>query len=49
VVKRLQEKGLLALPAGPSVVRFLAPFTAEKEDFDRAAALFAETLEEGAE
>ena len=49
VVKRLQEKGLLALPAGPSVVRFLAPFTAERNDFDRAAALFAETLEEGAE
>ncbi|NLB83451.1 MAG: aspartate aminotransferase family protein [Synergistaceae bacterium] len=49
LVKRMQEKGLLALPAGPTVVRFLAPFVAEKNDFDRAAALFAETLEESAE
>ena len=32
IVKRLQEKGVLALPAGPSVVRFLPPFVAGEDD-----------------
>lgn len=46
VVKRLQDKGLLALPAGPSVVRFLPPFPAEKKDFEKAVQIFAEVLKE---
>ena len=45
VIRSLQEKGLLALPAGPSVVRFLPPFTAEMNHFEKAAAIFAEVLE----
>jgi len=45
VIRSLQKKGLLALPAGPSVVRFLPPFTAEMNHFEKAAAIFAEVLE----
>lgn len=44
IVKQLQDMGLLALPAGPFVVRFLSPFVAEKEHFERAADMFDEVL-----
>ncbi|NLL37859.1 MAG: aspartate aminotransferase family protein [Fretibacterium sp.] len=46
IIKRMQDKGVLVLPAGPSVVRFLPPFVAVEEDFERAAAVFKEALEE---
>ena len=44
VIRRMQRNGVLALPAGPSVVRFLPPFPAVREDFDRAAAVLADAL-----
>jgi len=44
IVRQLQDMGLLALPAGPFVVRFLSPFVAEKEHFERAADMFDEVL-----
>lgn len=44
VVKTLQEKGLLALPAGPSVVRFLPPFTTSDDQFARAAEIVSEVI-----
>jgi len=44
VIKSLQEKGLLALPAGPFVVRFLPPFTTEFKHFEKAVAIFEEVL-----
>ena len=46
VVKRMQEMGVLALPAGPSVVRFLPPFPAGDADFLKGASVFAEALKE---
>ena len=44
VVKTLQEKGVLALNAGPQVVRFLPPFTAEEEHFATVTQTFEKTL-----
>jgi acetylornithine/LysW-gamma-L-lysine aminotransferase len=44
VVKALQEKGVLALNAGPQVVRFLPPFTAEEEHFATAIRIFEKIL-----
>jgi acetylornithine/LysW-gamma-L-lysine aminotransferase len=44
VVRALQEKGVLALNAGPQVVRFLPPFTAEEEDFAIVTQIFEKTL-----
>jgi acetylornithine/LysW-gamma-L-lysine aminotransferase len=44
VIRELQEKGVLALSAGPQVVRFLPPFTAEKENFVAVAKALDETL-----
>lgn len=46
VVKRMQDMGVLSLPAGPSVVRFLPPFPAEENDFRKAADVLAEALKE---
>ncbi len=45
VVRALQERGLLALPAGPQVVRFLPPLVADVPSCDRAVAIFASVLE----
>jgi acetylornithine/LysW-gamma-L-lysine aminotransferase len=44
-VRELQERGVLALNAGPQVVRFLAPFTAEREHFVTVAKTLGEVLE----
>ncbi|MBU8908342.1 acetylornithine transaminase [Desertibacillus haloalkaliphilus] len=38
-VKRLREKGLLVLVAGPKVIRLLPAFTVKKEQIDEAVAL----------
>lgn len=44
VVRALQERGVLALPAGPNVVRFLPSFAAEPAHFERAAQVLEEVL-----
>jgi acetylornithine/LysW-gamma-L-lysine aminotransferase len=44
VVKALQENGVIALNAGPQVVRFLPPFTAEERQFVTVAAAFGRIL-----
>ena len=45
VVKALQDRGVLALAAGPRVVRFLPPFAATEEEGDRVVDRFAQVLE----
>jgi len=37
VLKALQQEGILAIPAGSDVVRFLPPYVVSAEDLDRAA------------
>ena len=44
-VELLQERGVLALPAGPLVVRFMPPFVAEETDYDKVISVFGEVLE----
>jgi acetylornithine/LysW-gamma-L-lysine aminotransferase len=46
VLKEMQRRGVLAIPAGSDVVRFLPPFVAPEEDLARAATLFGEILGE---
>ena len=46
VVRELQRRGVLALPAGPRVVRFLPPFGASPESFSRVAEVLGEALRE---
>ena len=41
---KLMERGVLALAAGPTVIRFLPPLVIEQEDLDRVADLTAEVL-----
>ena len=38
------ERGVLALAAGPTVIRFLPPLVIEQEDLDRVVELTAEVL-----
>ncbi|RMG10133.1 MAG: aspartate aminotransferase family protein [Planctomycetota bacterium] len=40
----LTERGVLAISAGPTVVRFLPPLVIEEEDLERVAAAFDEVL-----
>jgi len=40
----LMEKGVLALPAGRTVLRFLPPLVIDVEDLDFVAAAVAEVL-----
>ncbi len=44
VLKLLQERGVLALPAGPSVLRLLPPLVIEEADLWRAADIIEEVL-----
>jgi acetylornithine/LysW-gamma-L-lysine aminotransferase len=44
VVRKLQEKGLISLAAGPRVVRFLPSFAASFDDASRAAEILEEVL-----
>ncbi|HEY7908661.1 MAG TPA: aspartate aminotransferase family protein [Thermomicrobiales bacterium] len=44
VLRRMQEAGLLALPAGGLIIRFLPSLLLTKEEADRAVALFAQAL-----
>jgi len=43
-LQALMEKGVLALPAGSTVLRFLPPLVIELEDLDRVAEAVAEVL-----
>ncbi|HQW27841.1 MAG TPA: aspartate aminotransferase family protein, partial [Verrucomicrobiales bacterium] len=45
VVNRAREAGLLTVPAGDSVVRWLPPLNVSSEEVDEALALFAGVLE----
>lgn len=42
---KLMERGVLALAAGPTVIRFLPPLVIEEEDLDRVVELTAEVLQ----
>ncbi|MHB1131916.1 MAG: aspartate aminotransferase family protein [Chloroflexota bacterium] len=44
LLKTLMEKGVLALPAGPTVARFLPPLVIEREDLMHVADVVAEAL-----
>ena len=44
LVRALQRRGVLALPAGPNVVRFLPSFAAEPAHFQRAAEALEDVL-----
>jgi acetylornithine/LysW-gamma-L-lysine aminotransferase len=46
VIKTLQDKGVLALPAGPQILRFLPPFVAEERHFSEVTQILKNTLEE---
>jgi acetylornithine/LysW-gamma-L-lysine aminotransferase len=46
VLKALQRKSLLAIPAGDDVVRFLPPYITESAQIDEAAVLLGEALKE---
>jgi acetylornithine/LysW-gamma-L-lysine aminotransferase len=43
-LQALMERGVLALPAGATVIRFLPPLVIELEDLDRVADATAEVL-----
>ena len=43
-LQRLMEKGVLALAAAPTVIRYLPPLVIEQEDLNRVAVLTAEVL-----
>jgi acetylornithine/LysW-gamma-L-lysine aminotransferase len=44
-LEALMERGVLALPAGSTVLRFLPPLVIELEDLDRVAEAVAEVLQ----
>lgn len=44
IVLRLMDAGLLTVPAGPGVVRWLPPLTITKEDADEALSIFKKVL-----
>lgn len=44
VVTRAMDAGLLVIPAGETVVRFLPPLNVTREEIDEAVAKFSETL-----
>ena len=46
VVKVLQDNGVLALTAGPQILRFLPPFVAEEKHFKEVTQVLKNTLEE---
>ncbi len=43
-ILKLMERGVLALAAGPTVIRFLPPLVIDEEDLDRVVELTAEVL-----
>jgi acetylornithine/LysW-gamma-L-lysine aminotransferase len=46
VIKALQDKGVLALSAGPQILRFLPPFVAEEKHFKEVTQILKSTLGE---
>ena len=44
-ILKLMERGVLALAAGPTVIRFLPPLVIEESDLDRVVELTAEVLQ----
>ena len=46
VIRTLQEKGVLALAAGPQILRFLPPFVAEEKHFKEVTQILKNTLGE---
>ena len=46
VVTRLMKNGLLTVPAGPSVIRWLPPLNVSQAEVDEAISIFAGTLAE---
>lgn len=46
VLAALQERGVIALPAGPTVLRFLPPLVIDKEDLERVVKHVTEILAE---
>ena len=46
VVTRLMEAGLLTVPAGPGVVRWLPPLTVTDEEVEQALAIMRLTLDD---
>jgi LysW-gamma-L-lysine/LysW-L-ornithine aminotransferase len=46
VLAALQERGIIALPAGPTVLRFLPPLIIEKEDLEHVVKAVGEVLAE---
>ncbi len=46
ILKALMERGVLALPAGPTVVRLLPPLVMTREELDQAVDAIAESLAE---
>ncbi|MBV9488848.1 MAG: aspartate aminotransferase family protein [Verrucomicrobia bacterium] len=47
VVTRLMENGLLAVPAGPAVIRLLPPLNVRQDEMDQALDILGRTLREG--
>jgi acetylornithine/LysW-gamma-L-lysine aminotransferase len=45
VIKTLQDNGVLALAAGPQILRFLPPFVAEEKHFKEVTDILKNTLE----
>ena len=45
VINQLSEKGLLTVPAGPDVVRFLPPLTITESDADEALAILKSVIQ----
>lgn len=43
-IQKLLKKGVLALAAGPTLIRYLPPLVIEKEDLDKVADITAEVL-----
>jgi acetylornithine/LysW-gamma-L-lysine aminotransferase len=44
VLRKMQEGGLLALPAGNLIIRFLPPLIFTQDEADRAVAAFGQAL-----
>ena len=44
VLEALMERGVLALPAGPTVLRLLPPLVIAEDELERALAAVAEVL-----
>ena len=44
-IQKLLQKGVLALAAGPTLIRYLPPLVIEQEDLDKVADITAEVLQ----